>query len=212
VSEEKDSKQRQPKEASEPRQKATPKAPSPNAKPAGARPRPTPRKPAPPKELPPSPKESLLQEYRKRLEEKFGSGIILEAMVNQAGDHTPTFTIEREKWRETAAFVKEDEHFCFHFVQNYSGVDYETYLEVVLHLYSLSRNETICLKTKLEREKAEVESLTPVWKAADWNEREMYDLLGIQFVGHPDLRRILLPENWVGHPLRKDYEPYDEGV
>jgi NADH-quinone oxidoreductase subunit C len=65
---------------------------------------------------------------------------------------------------------------------------------------------------KTNRTAATLPSLSSIWAAANWNEREMYDLLGIHFVGHPYLKRILLPDDWVGHPLRKDYEPLDKGV
>lgn len=190
----------------------TPKVPPKPKANAAARPRPTPRKPAAPKVLPPSPKEPLLQEYKKRINEKFGTDWIESSYVNQAGEHTPTFVVKRKHWRQLAEFVREDSFFLFDFVQNYSAVDYESRMEVVLHLYSLERSETLCLKAKLDREDPKIETLTSVWRAADWNEREMYDLLGIHFTDHPNLRRILLPEHWVGHPLRKDYEPYDEGV
>lgn len=210
MSEEKEPKKRE-ESAVEPSEKSV--APKPAVpRPAAARPKPAPRKPAEPKVLPPSPKEPLLESYRKQIEEQFDKDLIREAYVNQAGEHTPTFGVDSAKWAEAARFLKETTGLQFDFVQNYSGVDYETHLEVVLHLYSLERNETICLKAKLDRDKPEVQTLSQVWKVANWNEREIYDLLGITFVHHPDLRRILLPDNWIGYPLRKDYEPYDEGV
>ncbi|WP_044641323.1 NADH-quinone oxidoreductase subunit C [Risungbinella massiliensis] len=210
MSEEKESKKPEESVVESSEKKEAPKPATP--RPVAARPRPTPRKPAEPKVLPPSPKEPLLESYRKQIEEQFDKDLIQEAYVNQAGEHTPTFVINSAKWFKMAHFLKETDGFQFDFVQNYSAVDYETHLEVVLHLYSLERNETVCLKAKLDRDKPEVETLSQVWKVANWNEREMYDLLGITFQQHPDLRRILLPDNWVGYPLRKDYEPYDEGV
>ncbi|MEM6522175.1 MAG: NADH-quinone oxidoreductase subunit C [Bacteroidota bacterium] len=79
-------------------------------------------------------------------------------------------------------------------------------MEVIYNLYSIPFDKSLMLKVILEREKAEIDSLTNIWRTADWHEREAFDLYGIQFVGHPDLRRILLPADWEGHPLKKDYE------
>jgi hypothetical protein len=76
---------------------------------------------------------------------------------------------------------------------------------VVIHLYSIRRKHAFCIKVKTpSRDDATCPSVTPVWPAADWHERETWDLMGVKFVGHPHLRRILLPEDWQGHPLRKD--------
>jgi NADH-quinone oxidoreductase subunit C len=91
--------------------------------------------------------------------------------------------------------------------------DWEPHIELVYHLSSVARKHTLVLKVSLPRWKDDIEGSLPelpsvsgVWSTADWHEREVYDLLGITFTGHPDLRRILCPEDWVGYPLRKDYE------
>jgi NADH-quinone oxidoreductase subunit C len=91
--------------------------------------------------------------------------------------------------------------------------DWQPHLEVVYHLSSLVTKTTLVLKVILPRwkndtpgELPEVPSVAGVWSTADWHEREVFDLSGVRFIGHPDLRRILCPEDWVGHPLRKDYE------
>jgi NADH-quinone oxidoreductase subunit C len=114
----------------------------------------------------------------------------------------------------------------FNFLNCISGVDYlhtdpkkaaksswQPHLEVVYHLSSLTHKHGLVLKLKLPRWKndqagqlPEVPSVTGIWKTALWHEREVYDLAGVWFQGHPDLRRILCPEDWVGYPLRKDYE------
>jgi NADH-quinone oxidoreductase subunit C len=78
-------------------------------------------------------------------------------------------------------------------------------MEVIYHLYSIPFNVSIALRVILPRENPQIESLCPVWKSANWLERETYDMLGIVFVNHPDLRRILMPADWEGYPLRKDY-------
>ena len=92
-------------------------------------------------------------------------------------------------------------------------VDWDPHLEVVYHLSSIARKHTLVVKVKVDRWKdgqegslPEVPSVAGVWRTADWHERETFDLSGVYFTGHPDLRRILCPEDWVGYPLRKDYE------
>lgn len=79
-------------------------------------------------------------------------------------------------------------------------------MEVVYNLYSIPFGVSLMIKVLLPRDKPEVDSLTTVWRSANWMEREVFDLLGIHFKGHPDLRRILMPADWEGHPLRKDYK------
>jgi NADH-quinone oxidoreductase subunit C len=78
-------------------------------------------------------------------------------------------------------------------------------MEVIYTLYSIPFHVTLHLRVMLNREKPEVQSLSSIWKTADWHEREAFDFFGIQFLGHPNLTRILLPADWEGHPLRKDY-------
>ncbi len=78
-------------------------------------------------------------------------------------------------------------------------------MEVIYTLYSIPFHVTLHLKVLIDRDKPEVPSLSGIWKTADWHEREAFDLLGVQFIGHPNLTRILLPADWQGHPLRKDY-------
>ncbi len=127
---------------------------------------------------------------------------------------------------EVARFLKEDQSLAFDALNNLSAVDYfepdpkkagkfghEPHLEIVYHLYSYRHRHAIVVKVKLPRWKdnqantiPDMPSVSSVWAIADWHEREAYDLMGINFIGHPDLRRILCTEDWVGHPLRKDYE------
>lgn len=88
-----------------------------------------------------------------------------------------------------------------------TAVDYpeQAVIELVYNLRSLVDQKNIILKVKLARENPAVDSVAMVWPAAEWQEREIFDLFGVKFTGHPDLRRILLPEDWQGHPLLKDY-------
>lgn len=83
-------------------------------------------------------------------------------------------------------------------------------MEVVYNLYSIPLEHSLMLKTTINREVAEIDSVEEIWRTADWHEREAYDLFGIKFTDHPDLRRILMPEDWEGHPMRKDYDEPEE--
>ncbi|MDZ7649847.1 MAG: NADH-quinone oxidoreductase subunit C [Cytophagales bacterium] len=86
-----------------------------------------------------------------------------------------------------------------------NGIDAGT-MEVIYHLYSIPLNQSLALKVILPRENPDVESVSSVWKSANWLEREVFDMFGINFKNHPDLRRILMPADWKGYPLRKDYQ------
>ncbi|MHA6481373.1 NADH-quinone oxidoreductase subunit C [Paenibacillus sp. strain BS8-2] len=135
-----------------------------------------------------------------------------EAYLNELNDDMPTIVLKEGHWLETAKLLKSHAELRFDYLRNVTGVDYETHLEVVYHLLSLTSKQVVAIKIRTDREAASVSSAAPVWKSAEWNEREIYDLLGIDFPGHPDMRRIMMPDDWVGHPLRKDYEPLDSEV
>lgn len=115
--------------------------------------------------------------------------------------------IDRSRIVEVCDALKRDEEVPFNYLSDLTCVHYpdqrEAPFEVVYNLYSISKNERVRLKVSVNGEG--VESVTSVWPAADWLEREVYDLFGVTFRNHPDLRRILLPPDWEGHPLRKDY-------
>ena len=103
-------------------------------------------------------------------------------------------------------YLKNTPELGFDYLTCLSGVDYLDYLEVVYHLVSLVNNHSIVLKVRCyDREKAQVPSVSGIWRGAELQEREAYDLLGIEFVGHPFLKRLFLWEGFQGHPLRRDY-------
>ncbi|SFS34343.1 NADH-quinone oxidoreductase subunit C [Marininema halotolerans] len=162
--------------------------------------------------LEPSPKQPLLDTFLHRVKEELGEEVVLEGFINRLNGHLPTMIIPASHWREVAYFLRDEKDFAFDYVQNFSGVDYETHMEVVLHLYSLANQNRLCIRVKTERESPDVPSVVEVWPATNWHERETYDLLGIQFSDHPNLCRILMPDDWVGYPLRKDYQPYDQEI
>ena len=143
------------------------------------------------------------------LQAKFG-GAILETH-SQFGDDTAV--IEPSKWREVALFLRDAPRMAFNMFTDLCGVDYlsigaDPRFEVVCHARSLQHAHRIRIKARVgddEGNGAEIDSLDPDWRGADWFERETFDLMGIVFKGHPDLRRILMYPEFVGHPLRKDY-------
>jgi NADH-quinone oxidoreductase subunit C len=96
----------------------------------------------------------------------------------------------------------------FDLLANVTAVDRKSYRESVYHIYSTETHEWLIFKLKAD-ESDKLPSMFPVWPACDWHEREAYDLMGIQYEGHPDLKRILMPYEWIGHPLRKDYVEND---
>ncbi|WP_275901702.1 NADH-quinone oxidoreductase subunit C [Paenibacillus sp. SYP-B3998] len=141
-----------------------------------------------------------------------GEDAVVEAFINEKDAHRPYVIIHSSRWPEAAVIMKNHEELRCDYLRNLSGVDQETHLEVAYHLLSLTHNREYCVKVKTDREQSIIPSVASVWPTADWNEREAYDLLGINFPGHPNLQRIMMPDDWVGHPLRKDYEPLDPEV
>jgi NADH-quinone oxidoreductase subunit C len=117
-----------------------------------------------------------------------------------------TLEIAPAKIASVCGFLKYDQKFIR--LSTVTAVDRgpaEPRFEVVYHLHSIERNERLRLKARLAGAEPEIESVTSVWRGANWYEREVFDLFGIRFTGHPDLRRIMMPDDWEGHPLRKDY-------
>jgi NADH-quinone oxidoreductase subunit C len=119
-----------------------------------------------------------------------------------------TIYVERSAIREACVLLKEDPACPFNVFSDLTCVDWypsEPRFEVVYHLLSIPNKERVRLKVKLNSSSLAVESITSIWPGANYFEREVFDLFGIRFTGHPYLRRILMPEDWEGHPLRKDY-------
>lgn len=144
-----------------------------------------------------------------RLQEKFASEIV--STHNHAGDETAI--VRGARLVEIAQFLRDDEALSFEMLTDVTGVDYLGYddeprdyrFEVAYHFYSLTKRHRVRLRVRLPEEDPVVPSLIHLWKSATWMEREAFDLYGIRFDGHPDLRRVLLYPEFEGHPLRKDY-------
>ena len=120
--------------------------------------------------------------------------------------------IAPEKLTDVAQFLHDDRDIDARFLNSLSGVDRYDYFEIVYHLSSLAHNHSLVLKVRADRESPEVPSVCGVWQGANLQEREAYDLLGIQFSDHPNLKRMLLWEGFPGHPLRKDFMSLQGGV
>jgi NADH-quinone oxidoreductase subunit C len=119
-----------------------------------------------------------------------------------------TIYLDRTAIREACSLLRDDPACPFNFLSDVTCVDWypsEPRFDVVYHLLSIPRKERVRLKVRLDSASPVVESVTSVWPGANFFEREVFDLFGIRFTGHPYLRRILMPEDWEGHPLRKDY-------
>jgi len=119
-----------------------------------------------------------------------------------------TVVVPREHLRRVAEFLASEPSLRFTFLSDITTVDrypLEPRFEVNYQLLSMDRQERLRLRVKLPGNSVTVASVTPIWPTANWHERENFDLFGIQFEGHPDLTRILMPDDWEGHPLRKDY-------
>lgn len=122
-------------------------------------------------------------------------------------DRHPRIHLDTSRWREVAVFLRRDPEMAFDWLANLSGVDYaaDDRLCVVYDLWSFHHRHQFAVKVFCDRTEPRIASVTDLWPAANWHEREAFDLFGIDFPGHPDLRRILLPDDWEGYPLRKDY-------
>jgi len=188
-------------EPAKPAEAAKPAAPAAAATTPGA-PIPSVAKPAPPpKEAPPKP-APLDNELVQRLKARFGAAIIEPTIDRKQA----IVLAAAAQWFEISKYCRDEEKFDY--LADITAVDWpkrEKRFDLVANLYSFAKNERLRLKAHLG-ENETVSTVVNVWPTANWLEREIFDMFGIRFDGHPDLRRMLLPEEWVGHPLRKDYD------
>lgn len=144
----------------------------------------------------------------RKLQEQYGDSII-ESHSRLGQD---TVVLPKKALLEAARLLKEDDALDYNFLMDVTAVDHfkrRPRFEVVYHFYSLNHNHRLRLKVPVGGDTPEVPSLTGLWPSANWYEREVWDMFGISFQGHPDLRRILMYDAFQGHPLRKDY-PFDK--
>jgi NADH-quinone oxidoreductase subunit C len=184
----------------------SPKPAAPGAKPAGpatpaAKPAAPAAKPAPKPVIKPEPWSSPQVDA---IKERFG-GAVIEALTFR---NQNWITLALEQLLAVCQFLLSPEGGGFDYLADETAVDYpkrEKRFEIVYIIYSFTRNERLRLKVAAG-ENDEVPSVVGLWPVANWLEREIYDMFGVRFSGHPDLKRILLPDGWTGHPLRKDYD------
>lgn len=127
---------------------------------------------------------------------------------------TPALIVQPKDLLKVCRFLKDSDKFQFDYLANLTAIDYPPErIDVVYHLYSMAQKHgPIVLKVKLPRANPAVDSAVPVWRGAEYQEREAYDLYGVTFTGHPDLRRILMWDGFDGHPMRKDYVPENQNA
>ena len=130
--------------------------------------------------------------------------VLKEGIVEANGN---TIVVKNEFFFKIASFLKNTPGLDFNYLNYITAVDYQTYFEVIYNLISVEHNHGLIIKTRLtDRDKPELPSVVGLWKGADFQEREIYDLFGISFYDHPNLKRIFLWEGFQGYPLRKDYK------
>ncbi len=144
----------------------------------------------------------------KMVEEKFPDQVL--GILNYAGQ--VGILLRKDRIQDICLFLRDEPSLRMDHLADLAAVDYSKYpgdagprFEVVYNMISMVHHHRIRLKVRVTEEDPRVDSISSLWHTADWHEREAFDLMGIKFDGHPDLRRILMPEDWEGHPLRKEY-------
>src|SRR5947209_18782744 len=148
------------------------------------------------------------EEIQQVLAEKFGESV----GPLQPAKQDPWVEVKAPAIADVCRFLKTDPRTRMDSLMNLTAVDWpkRNQIDVIYHLFSYAHRHVFILKVQLDRAAPVVPTVEGVWKAADWLEREQFDLMGVQFTGHPDLRRIMMPDDWVGSPLRKDYKEQAE--
>jgi len=146
------------------------------------------------------------QEIFERVTAKFSGvpDIGLEAKLDNAVD--PYIKVSPAHLLDVAKFLRDDDETQFDYLSCLSGLDLKGRFAVVYNLFSMGKKHKLTIRVETAGENPTVQSVESIWKTANWHEREAFDLFGINFSGHSDLRRILMPYDWEGHPLRKDYQ------
>lgn len=129
------------------------------------------------------------------------------SLVFEEGGEWLTIYIQPKEWPSFAKQLHDKENLFFNYLFCLTCVDWKTHLTMVYHLSSLRVHHSIVVKSKLDRNVPEIETVSNIWKTAEFHEREVFELFGVNFINHPDLRLLILPDGWEGkNPLRKDFE------
>ena len=132
---------------------------------------------------------------------------LLPAATYEEGGEWLTLNIEPKDWLALAKQLRNDEQLFFNYLFCVTCVDWKTHLNMVYHLTSTKYRHNIVVKSKLDRNEPEIETVSHIWRTADFHEREAYEMFGVKFLNHPDLRLLILPDGWEGkNPMRKDFE------
>ena len=131
---------------------------------------------------------------------------LLPSPVFEEGGEWTTVSLDPVAWAEMARQLRFTKELDFDYLFCVTAVDWRTHFTMVYHLSSTTHRHTLVVKIKLGRENPEVATVSDIWRTAEFHEREAYDLMGVVFIGHPDLRRLFMTDDWKGWPLRKDYE------
>lgn len=143
----------------------------------------------------------LIEELKAKITE------ILPTATFEEGGEWLNINIEPNDWLALAKQLRKDASLNFNFLFCLTCVDWKTHLTMVYHLTSTIHRHNIVVKAKLNRDKPEIETVSGIWRTADFHEREVYEMFGVNFLNHPDLRLLILPDGWEGkNPLRKDFE------
>jgi len=143
-----------------------------------------------------------IEDITARLSQHLGTSLSLEP-----NSPAPLIIVPPEHLLSVARRLKEDPDLAFVCLNCVTGIERAGSLEIVINLYSMKLKLMLALKVKADSENPEIPSVTGIWEAANWHEREVFDMYGIRFTGHPDHRRILCADDWEGYPLRKNYQP-----
>ena len=127
-------------------------------------------------------------------------------LVSETGGEWPNFMVAAAEWPGFAAMLRESEDLWFDYLFCLTCVDWKTHLTMVYHLSSTRYRHNIVVKATLDRSAPEIGTVCNIWRTAEFHEREVFVMFGVHFSDHPDLRNLILPDDWVGYPLRKDYD------
>lgn len=144
------------------------------------------------------------EEIYRALKERFGDDV-----TGWKEGSPPCIEIKKERIKEISGFLREEERLLFDYLVFITALHEKEEFKVLYCLFSYKYKHSVILKASIPVENPEIDSVSGIWPTAEWHERETYDFFGIVFRGNPDLRRILLPDDWEGYPLRKDYIPPD---
>ena len=132
---------------------------------------------------------------------------LLPAAIYEEGGEWLNINIEPKDWISLAMQLRNDESLFFNYLFCLTCIDWKTHLTMVYHLSSTKYRNNIVIKSKLDRNNPEIETVSQIWRTADFHEREVYEMFGVNFLNHPDLRLLILPDGWEGkNPMRKDFE------